>query len=75
MKEIAESCLGTAVTGDVICVPAYYNDSQRRATRQVGEMVILQYSAILLKLLFQLYTKVVILNKERGCKMLGSGLG
>ena len=36
MKEMAESYLGTDVTGAVITVPAYYNDSQRLATRHAG---------------------------------------
>ena len=75
MKGIAESYLGTAVTGAVISVPASYNDSQRRATRQAGKRVILQYWIIPLKLPLQLSTKVVILNRERGSKMLGSRLG
>jgi L1 cell adhesion molecule like protein len=36
MKEIAESFLGTTVTDAVITVPAYFNDSQRQATKDAG---------------------------------------
>jgi L1 cell adhesion molecule like protein len=36
MKEIAEAYLGTSVTDAVITVPAYFNDSQRQATKDAG---------------------------------------
>ncbi|XP_015833401.1 heat shock cognate 71 kDa protein [Tribolium castaneum] len=36
MKETAEAYLGTHVTGAVITVPAYFNDSQRQATKDAG---------------------------------------
>ncbi|KDQ18016.1 hypothetical protein BOTBODRAFT_185417 [Botryobasidium botryosum FD-172 SS1] len=36
MKETAESYLGTTVTNAVITVPAYFNDSQRQATKDAG---------------------------------------
>ncbi|XP_044270963.1 heat shock cognate 71 kDa protein-like [Tribolium madens] len=36
MKETAETYLGTHVTGAVITVPAYFNDSQRQATKDAG---------------------------------------
>ncbi|XP_073019499.1 heat shock 70 kDa protein 18-like [Primulina eburnea] len=36
MKEIAEAYLGSTVKNAVITVPAYFNDSQRRATRDAG---------------------------------------
>ena len=36
MKEIAESFLGEKVTDAVITVPAYFNDSQRQATKDAG---------------------------------------
>jgi len=38
MKETAESYLGTTVNNAVITVPAYFNDSQRQATRDAGEI-------------------------------------
>ncbi|KAJ6393018.1 hypothetical protein OIU77_022486 [Salix suchowensis] len=36
MKEIAEAYLGHAVNNAVITVPAYFNDSQRQATKDAG---------------------------------------
>lgn len=36
MKETAESYLGETVTNAVITVPAYFNDSQRQATKDAG---------------------------------------
>jgi L1 cell adhesion molecule like protein len=36
MKEIAEAYLGNEVTDAVITVPAYFNDSQRQATKDAG---------------------------------------
>ncbi|KAL4120482.1 hypothetical protein QTP88_013167 [Uroleucon formosanum] len=36
MKEIAEAYLGRNVTDAVITVPAYFNDSQRQATKDAG---------------------------------------
>ncbi|KAF7268837.1 heat shock 70 kDa protein cognate 2-like [Rhynchophorus ferrugineus] len=36
MKEIAETYLGGKVTDAVITVPAYFNDSQRQATKDAG---------------------------------------
>ncbi len=36
MKETAESYLGTTVKDAVVTVPAYFNDSQRQATKDAG---------------------------------------
>jgi len=36
MKEIAEAFIGDKVTDAVITVPAYFNDSQRQATKDAG---------------------------------------
>jgi heat shock 70kDa protein 1/2/6/8 len=36
MKEIAEAYLGKAVKSAVVTVPAYFNDSQRQATKDAG---------------------------------------
>lgn len=36
MKEISESFLGQSITDAVITVPAYFNDSQRQATKDAG---------------------------------------
>jgi len=38
MKEIAESYIGENVTDAVITVPAYFNDEQRRATKDAGQI-------------------------------------
>lgn len=38
MKETAESYLGESVTQAVITVPAYFNDSQRQATKDAGRI-------------------------------------
>jgi molecular chaperone DnaK len=42
LKKLAEDAsryLGEAVTGAVITVPAYFNDSQRQATRDAGQLL------------------------------------
>ncbi|KAM3380553.1 heat shock 70 kDa protein [Capsicum galapagoense] len=36
MKEVAESFLGSTVKNAVVTVPAYFNDSQRQATKDAG---------------------------------------
>lgn len=36
MKETAEAYLGKTVTDAVVTVPAYFNDSQRQATKDAG---------------------------------------
>lgn len=38
MKKTAEDYLGNEVTEAVITVPAYFNDSQRQATKEAGEI-------------------------------------
>jgi molecular chaperone DnaK len=38
MKQTAEDYLGEKVTDAVITVPAYFNDSQRQATKEAGEI-------------------------------------
>ena len=38
MKKVAEDYLGQSVTDAVITVPAYFNDSQRQATKEAGEI-------------------------------------
>jgi molecular chaperone DnaK len=38
MKQTAEDYLGQKVTDAVITVPAYFNDSQRQATKEAGEI-------------------------------------
>ncbi|GFQ89418.1 heat shock 70 kDa protein cognate 4 [Trichonephila clavata] len=38
MKETAENYLGKTVTNAVVTVPAYFNDSQRQATKDAGKI-------------------------------------
>lgn len=38
MKKVAEDFLGQTVTEAVITVPAYFNDAQRQATKEAGEI-------------------------------------
>ncbi len=47
MKKTAEDYLGTDVTEAVITVPAYFNDSQRQATKEAGEIAGLQVRRII----------------------------
>ncbi|RUA07853.1 MAG: molecular chaperone DnaK [Flavobacteriia bacterium] len=47
MKKTAEDYLGTEVTEAVITVPAYFNDSQRQATKEAGEIAGLKVSRII----------------------------
>ncbi|RYR60105.1 hypothetical protein Ahy_A04g017200 isoform D [Arachis hypogaea] len=47
MREIAEKFLGTQVTNAVITVPAYFNDSQRQATKDAGRIAGLNVMSIL----------------------------
>jgi len=47
LKEAAERDLGQPVSRAVITVPAYFNDTQRRATREAGELAGLQVVRIL----------------------------
>ena len=47
MKETAESYLGESVTQAVITVPAYFNDSQRQATKDAGRIAGLEVLRII----------------------------
>ncbi len=47
MKKTAEDYLGQPVTEAVITVPAYFNDSQRQATKDAGEIAGLQVKRII----------------------------
>lgn len=38
MKQTAEDYLGTTVTEAVVTVPAYFNDAERQATKEAGEI-------------------------------------
>ena len=46
LKRDAEAYLGEAVTDAVITVPAYFNDAQRQATKEAGEIAGLTVSRI-----------------------------
>lgn len=47
MKKTAEDYLGQTVTEAVITVPAYFNDSQRQATKEAGEIAGLKVARII----------------------------
>ena len=47
MKETAESYLGESVTQAVVTVPAYFNDSQRQATKDAGRIAGLEVLRII----------------------------
>jgi len=47
LKKVAEDYLGEKVTSAVITVPAYFNDSQRQATKDAGEIAGLKVERII----------------------------
>ena len=47
MKETAESYLGETISEAVITVPAYFNDSQRQATKDAGKIAGLEVKRII----------------------------
>ena len=47
MKKTAEDFIGQEVTGAVITVPAYFNDAQRQATKEAGEIAGLKVERII----------------------------
>ena len=47
LKQTAEDYLGTTVEGAVITVPAYFNDSQRQATKDAGKIAGLDVKRII----------------------------
>ncbi len=47
MKKVAEDFLGSEVTDAVVTVPAYFNDSQRHATKEAGEIAGLKVKRII----------------------------
>src|SRR6478735_12776066 len=47
MKEIAEAKLGKKVSKAVVTVPAYFNDSQRQATKDAGTIAGLEVLRII----------------------------
>jgi len=47
MKKTAEDYLGTSVSQAVVTVPAYFNDAQRQATKEAGEIAGLKVERII----------------------------
>ncbi|MEY4106567.1 MAG: hypothetical protein RL181_909, partial [Bacteroidota bacterium] len=47
MKKVAEDFLGQEVTEAVVTVPAYFNDSQRQATKEAGQIAGLNIKRII----------------------------
>ena len=47
MKKTAEDYLGQDVSEAVITVPAYFNDAQRQATKEAGEIAGLKVQRII----------------------------
>ena len=47
MKSTAEDYLGTTVTEAVITVPAYFNDAERQATKEAGQIAGLEVKRII----------------------------
>ncbi len=54
MKKTAEDYLGQTVTEAVITVPAYFNDAQRQATKEAGEIAGLKVNVLSMSLQLQL---------------------
>ncbi len=47
VRDVAQQALGTEITRAVVTVPAYYNDNQRQAVREAGQLAGLQILRIL----------------------------
>ena len=47
MKEVAETYLGKTIKNAVVTVPAYFNDSQRQATKDAGTIAGLNVQRII----------------------------
>lgn len=73
MKETAESYLGETVTEAVITVPAYFNDSQRQATKDAGRIAGLNVQRIINEPTAA--SLAYGLDKEEGQKILVYDLG
>jgi L1 cell adhesion molecule like protein len=62
MREIAEAYLGSAIKNAVVTVPAYFNDSQRQATKDAGVIAGLNVMGLFLILLFLIRMYVCFLH-------------
>ena len=47
MKQTAEDYLGTTITEAVVTVPAYFNDAERQATKEAGQIAGLEVKRII----------------------------
>jgi len=70
MKKTAEDYLGEEVTEAVITVPAYFNDSQRQATKDAGRIAGLDVTASSMSLRLLLWRLVWISKKKAIAKLL-----
>ena len=73
MKETAEAYLGYDVTKAVITVPAYFNDAQRRATKDAGKIAGLNILRIINEPTAAAFAYG--LNKQKECHILVFDLG
>jgi len=67
MKEAAEAYLGEKVTEAVITVPAYFNDSQRQATKDAGRIAGLEVKRIPQPLWHSVWTKATAKTVKLPC--------
>ncbi|ETO10372.1 chaperone protein DnaK [Reticulomyxa filosa] len=65
MKETAESYVGSKVTDAIVTVPAYFNDSQRQATKDAGAIAGLNVTFIYLCFFFFFLKRVCNSNNIR----------
>ena len=64
LKADAEARLGEKVTEAVITVPAYFDDSQRQATKDAGKIAGLKLNGLLMNLRPQLWHMVLTRKKD-----------
>ena len=61
MKETAEGYLGTSPKNAVVTVPAYFNDSQRQATKDAGQIAGLNVLRVgLVFLILRIFSNIFI---------------
>lgn len=80
MKDIAEAVLGRTVKNAVVTVPAYFNDSQRQATKDAGVIAGLNVVRIINEptaaaMAYGLHTAAISSNKAIGKNVLVFDLG
>ena len=68
MREIAEAHLGVTIKNAVVTVPAYFNDSQRQATKDAGVIAGLNVMRIINEEMKELCC-VEVTNGEKGCSV------